>query len=926
MLRSYPILLCFFILSTISLMAQTNKGKITISYSNLEIPEILDTISKQEKIHIFYLENWFGAKNYSGDYKNIPIDSLLQELLTDTAINYFHFNDSTYVLTQNNRIYNTLPPDFFGLDENEYQNEESVDVTTAPIFVKPEEDISSSTIVETVRIGVENPNDKKNTYTLSGYIRDKENGKPLQDIAILIKNRNKGTVTDKNGYYELHLPPGVQELQTRSIGMAPVSKRVILYNDGQLNLNVQEGIEQLVEVVVEADRYDNVEEVTTGKESIDSEESKDIPVVLGERDILQVAVTLPGISRAGEGAIGINVRGGKADQNQFLLNSAVVYNPTHFFGIFQALNPFVTDRVDIYKGAIPVEFGGRLSSVFDIHTVSGDTEKLKGQGSVGPVTSNLAFEIPIKKNRSSLVLGARAAYSDWILHSLDDEQLKNSEAGFYDFIATFRDQINENNVIKATAYYSKDRFTITPDSLVKYSNRAFSLEWNHTFNEKNRAILTLANSRYAFNINYNTITGIQDFDFGYAVQETELRAWNLYKLNEKHQLKYGLATKFYHINPGEIEPSSPESQIEMRTIPKERALEGGIFIADEFTLSDKVVIEAGLRYSFFGALGPSEQYSYESGQPLNVGTVTDTLSFNKGEFIKYYGGPEVRLSGLYMFHEDLSMRLGYSNMYQYIHTLSNTTSISPIDTWKLSDYNIRPQKQQQVSLGFFKNFDDALYELSLEGFTKWSKDVIDFKTGARILLNDQMETEVIQGDGLAYGVEFMLRKKRGKLNGWLSYTYSRSKVRFNSPFEEELINDGKFFPSNYDRPHDLSLVANYKFTRRYSLSFNFAYQTGIPITYPIGQYNYNNAEYVFYSDRNKYRIPEYIRLDLGFNVEGNHKIKKLAHSFWTVSIYNVLGRSNPYSVYFVTKNGELKALKSSIFAVPVPTITYNFKF
>ncbi|SDB64835.1 Outer membrane receptor proteins, mostly Fe transport [Flavobacteriaceae bacterium MAR_2010_188] len=916
----------YFLLFVSSLgFAQSGKNLISFSFSDLRTPQILDSISKTNDLKIFYLESWFDQNKHSGEYNNVSLDSLLEDLLDKSSINYFRFNDSTYVLTQNNRIYESLPPNFFQKSNSENTSQNDKVIVSSPVFVAQANDLEDREI-ETIRIGVENPNSKKQTYKLSGYIIDEESGRPVQDIAILITNRNRGTVTDEKGYYELNLPQGIQEFKTQFIGMKPVRKRIILYNDGELNLNVKEGVEQLVEVVVEADRYENVEEVITGTNRIDSEESKDIPVVLGERDILQVAATLPGISRSGEGAIGLNVRGGKADQNQFLLNSAIVYNPTHFFGIFQALNPFVTDHVDIYKGSIPVEFGGRLSSVFDIKTVAGDTEKLKGQGSIGPVTANLAFEIPVKEKRSSFVVGGRATYSDWILKALDEESLKNSEANFYDFIGTYRDQINENNSIKATGYYSKDRFTITPDSLINYSNRAFSIEWFHNFNDNNRATVTLANSRYAFNINYDSDFNNQDFDYGYWVKESELRAWNEYRLNDKHRIKYGLSAKYYNMNPGSIEPNNSESRIESRKINEEQALEGGIFISDEIKLTDNFTIDAGLRYSVFAALGPSDQYNYEEDQPRNVGTISDSTSYGGGELMNRYGGPEVRFSARYLITPNLSLRGGYSNMYQYIHTLSNTTTISPIDTWKLSDNNIRPQKQNQVSLGLFKNFDDAEYEVSLEGFYKWSKDVLDFKTGARILLNDHVETEVIQGDGLAYGVEFMLQKKRGNLNGWFSYTYSRSKVRFDSQFPEEQINNGEFFPSNYDRPHDISLVANYKFTRRYSLSLNFAYQTGRPITYPIGQYYYNNAEYVFYSDRNKYRIPENIRLDIGFNVEGNHKIKKLAHSFWTVSVYNVLGRNNPYSVYFVTDNGELKALQSSIFAVPIPTITYNFKF
>ncbi|MBC2840441.1 TonB-dependent receptor [Robiginitalea sp. SC105] len=902
--------------------------RIDFAFTGLTRTGALSELGRQQQLRIYYAPEWFPEASISRSFRGRTLESIMTDLLSGTELNFYRYDAHTFILTRNTRIYDELPEQFFGSDF-ERDSATSAGATARapapmPIFIAQEE-IPEETTVETVRIGRQTASTPGQLFILEGYIRERTSGNPVPDVAVLVTNRGRGTATDVNGYYRLELPPGLQELRTRFIGMEPVRKQVILYNDGQLDLLVDEAVEQLEEVVVEADADRNVEEVTAGTDRIDAEESKDIPLVLGERNILEVAASLPGISKAGEGATGLNVRGGRTDQNQFLLNSALVYNPTHFFGIFQALNPFVTESVDIYKGAIPVEFGGRLSAVFDIHTVDGDTTELKGEGSVGPVTANLAFEVPVVKGRSSLVLGGRGAYSDWILRSVGEDRLSGTEASFYDFIATYTDRINENNQVKATGYYSKDRFSITRDSLVGYSNRAASVVWNHTFDQRNLATFTLANSRYAFNIGYDGEANT-DFDLGYSVEETELRAWNRFRYNDRHQFTYGLAAKYYSVNPGTRSPSGADSDVQRTEIPGEQALEAGIFLADRFAVSDRLELEAGIRWSFFGALGPSDQREYPEGQPRNPGTATDTLSFGGGEFIKTYGGPEIRASARYLLGPELSLRAGYSNMYQYIHTLTNTTTVSPIDTWKLSDYNIRPQKSRQVSLGIFRNFDDAAIEVSAEGYYKWSEDVLDFKTGARLLLNEAVETEVVQGDGRAYGIEFLIRKNRGRLNGWLGYTYSRTEVRFDSPYPSEQINNGEFFPANYDRPHDISLVANYRFTRRYSLSMNFAYQTGRPVTYPIGQYFFNNSEYVLYSDRNKNRIPDYIRLDLGINIEGNHRKEKLTHSFWTISVYNVLGRSNPYSVYFVSEGGEVRALQSSIFAIPIPSITYNFKF
>ena len=920
-----------FLLLFFSLWGLYSQDTTKIAYQEFQevsIPEALEQLAVESGITIYFQRDWFSDEKISRRFENQTPEAIVRNLVQGTEVNFFRYAPGTFVLTRNNIIYDQLPQGFFGPGTDSLQPAEAeggARTVTAltPVFVR-QGDMASPREVETIRIGRQNLSDPRGSFLLSGYVRERESNRPISDLVILERNHGIGTATDSNGYYEVRLPAGLNLLETRSVGKQGEQKQIILYNDGQLDWVVEEGVEQLEEVVVEAQQDRNVEEVVSGTQVIIAEESKDIPLVLGERNILDVAASLPGISRAGEGALGLNVRGGRTDQNMFLLNEAIVYNPTHFFGIFQALNPFVTEQVEIFKGVIPVEYGGRLSSVFDIQTKDGSTEGLAGEGSVGPVTANLALEIPVRKDKSSLVLGGRVAYSDWILKALDDEDLSNSTASFYDLIATYTDRLNENNRIKATGYYSKDRFSITSDSTFRYSNRAASVEWNHRFNERNNASFSLANSRYAFNIGYDADSNT-NFNLGYAVEETELKGLNRFRINDRHRMVYGLSGKYYRVDPGTLEPEGSDSNIAFQEIAREQGLEGGVFIADDWEATEKLSLSAGVRLSFFTALGPSDQIEYAPGQPRNPTTAIDTLTYDSGESIKTYGGPEVRFSARYLLDPSFSVKAGFSNMYQYIHTLTNTTTVSPLDTWKLSDLNIRPQTSQQVTLGFFKNLDNGL-EASIEGYYKWSQDVLDFKTGAQILLNESIETEVIQGDGKAYGVEFLLKKTQGRLNGWLGYTYSRSLIRFDSPFPEERVNNGEFFPSNYDRPHDISLIANYKFTQRYSASLNFAYQTGRPVTYPIGQFNYNNADYVFYSDRNAQRIPDYIRLDLGINIEGNHRKNKLAHSFWTISVYNVLGRNNPYSLFFVSEDGEVKALQSSIFAIPIPSITYNFKF
>ncbi|UAB80786.1 carboxypeptidase-like regulatory domain-containing protein [Marixanthomonas sp. SCSIO 43207] len=896
----------------------------SITFNNSSLEEAILKIESQTDYQFFYVDSWINNQSVSGTYSNISIHELLDTLLTNSVLNYYITEDKRIILTQNSIVYNTLPEGFFPQEQDS-----TITVTTVkkeqyqPVFYN-QETSKKSIPIETVRIGKESLTNTNNTYVLSGYVTNILTGRPIEDLAILVQGSNAGTTTNEEGFYSIKLKAGANVLETKLIGIEDVQKRVIIYNNGRLDIALNEDYELLGEVFLENEADKNIEETMTGSETIDVKVIKNIPLVLGERDILKVATTLPGISNTGEGAAGYNVRGGKADQNLILLDDAVIYNPSHFFGIFSSINPFTTGDVTIYKGSIPAEYGGRLSSVFDISTRDANVEEFGGEGSIGPVTANLTLETPIVKDKSAVMVGVRATYSDWILNSLDEESLQNSEASFYDGIIKFNQKIGERDEIKATGYYSKDRYSITSDSLFLYSNRLISAQWNHTFNENNKSNLLLANSEYAYDIEYDGATN-DDFNLGYRINETQLKLKLTSKLNKKHTLDYGVSGKLYNVEPGELKPTQ-NSIVDPITIPKEKGLETAVFISDKFTVNDKLEFNAGIRYSQFAALGEASQRSYVAGLPISDATVTDTLNFNNNEVIETYGGPEARVSARYSFNPEFSIKASFNNTIQYIHTLSNNTTVSPTDTWKLSDLNIEPQRANQYGLGLYHNFDNNTYEVSLEGYYKRSKNILDFKTGSQLLLNENVETELLQGEGKAYGAELLLKKTKGKLNGWLGYSYSRSFLKLDSEFKEERINNGDYFPSNYDKPHDISVVANYKLTKRFSVSANFVYQTGRPITYPVGSYVINNSEFVLYSDRNEYRIPDYYRLDLSINFEGNHKLEKLAHSFWNISIYNVLGRNNPYSVFFVTKDGEVKAYQSSIFSIPVPTITYNFKF
>ncbi|MCY2688328.1 TonB-dependent receptor [Salinimicrobium sp. TH3] len=917
-------IISFLLLLNCGLLLAQESSKITITLENATVEQALLTIEETTDIKFFYVEQWVNQGNISINLKDVPVEDALQQILSETLLNFYRLDKNQIVITRNNIVYDELPQGFFPKkDSLPPKIKKEIATKYNPVFYSQEDRPNSE--IQTVYIGKEDKTSGTGTFTLSGLVKDLETGKPISNLAVLIKGTDIGTVTNQQGFYSLKIPAGVHILQTRSLGSEDITRRLVIYNNGNLNLDLREDYELLGEILLESDPDENVSNSIAGEEKIDIEEIKNIPLILGERDVMKVAATLPGISTAGEGAAGFNVRGGKTDQNLILLDDAVIYNPAHFFGIFSAINPFTTGDMTIYKGSIPAQYGGRLSSVFDITSKDANTKEFAGEVSVGPVTGNVALEIPIIKEKSGLLLGGRSTYSGWILQTLEEESLKNSKASFYDVLAKYNHKINDKTSIKTTGYFSHDHFSITSDSLYSYENLLFSVRADHKINEKNEASLILSNSNYKFNIDYESELN-NNFSSGYTINETEAKLNMRYLLNDAHKFDYGISGKLYNVHPGELKPLGSESNVEPFTIPGEKGLESAVFISDNYEVNDRLLINAGVRYSLYAALGEKAQKIYEDDLPKNDDTVIDTLYFGKNEVMDTYGGPEVRFSARYFIMPDLSTKLSYNSTYQYIHTLSNNTTVSPTDTYKLTDRYVRPQQANQYSLGLYKNFDNNEYELSLEGYYKTSKNILDYKVGAQLFLNESIETEVLQGNGRSYGLEFLMKKTEGRLNGWLGYTYSRSYIQLDGEHREEVVNNGEYFPSNYDKPHDLSVVANYKVTQRFSFSANFVYQTGRPVTYPTGKYVQNGMEYVLYSNRNQFRIPDYYRLDLSFNVEGNHKIEKFAHSFWNISIYNVLGRNNPYSVFFVTDQGEIKAYKSSIFSIPVPTITYNFKF
>jgi outer membrane receptor protein involved in Fe transport len=675
---------------------------------------------------------------------------------------------------------------------------------------------------------------------------------------------------------------------------------------------------------VSAQKYSKVKGTAMGIERVPMLAVKKIPLIFGERDVLKVALLLPGVQTVGEGSAGFNVRGSPTDQNIFYINNVPVYNTSHVAGFFSAFNSDAIDEFSLYKNYIPVRYGGRLASVFDIKSKQGPMDKTKVRGGIGLITGRVLAEGPIQKEKSSYMLAMRSTYSDWILSMVDDLEISKSKVKFADLISNFHFQLNDKNQLDLFTYISNDNMDLATKSKYDYQNIASSVNWNHYFNNNLSFKLSMAHSTYSFD-EENTEILSHSYKHLNKLKHSEGNANLSLKAGEDHNLTFGINSILYNINRGNPEPLTEESQFIPISLGNEKGLESGIYLSDEWKITPELTFNGGIRYNRYSYLGPQKVYAYREGSPKAVGTIQDTLYFKKNEAVKTFQGLDFRLAGNYMFTKDLSFKVAYNRLHQYLYMLSNTVAIAPNYKWKLTDYNTEPMIGDQYSIGMYANFPAFRIELSVEGYYKKIKNLVALKNGASLFLNEFIERSTLQGKLDAYGIELMLKKPYGKTTGWINYTYSSSKALIDSEINENRINFGQPYPSNYDKPHALNFVINRDFSKRFSMSANFVYATGRPITLPTSVYYLNGIKYLNYSKRNEHRIPDYIRLDLSFNLEGNLKRQKLAHGYWSFSVYNVLGRNNAYSVYFVNEGNQIKGYKFSIFGSPVYSLSYNFK-
>lgn len=901
---------------TVAVYAQTTSA-IRGEFFNLSFDQFVQIIESKTTFRFYYDPSWTDSLMVSTVAENESIDQLMNRILSETSLHHAVDDEGNVFITRERMIMTELPVSFFSDGPRES--------STSPAFDFSEYEQRERKQLERearlFNVG-RKTSDMTGKATIGGTIRNVATGESVIGAVVFVKKEGLGVATDQFGYYSLTLPKGKHELGVRSIGMKETVRTIMLYGEGRLDIEIDEAVTPLKEVVIESEQDIRVSGLQMGREKLDINTMKQIPLALGETDILKVVLTLPGVQTVGEGTVGLNVRGGATNQNLLLLNDAVVYNPSHLFGFFSTFNPDVLKSVELLKSGINAEYGGRLSSVLDVQTRQGNTKTFSGSGGISPITGRFTVEGPIIKDRTSFIVGVRSTYSNWILRRIDAKELKNSAASFYDVTANLTHKVDDNSTLYVSAYSSRDRFQLHTDTLYGYSDRNATFKWKHLFNNKLYGVFTAGYSNYTYDV-HSTENPVMAFDMDFSILQYNAKADFSYFLDARHTINAGISTTRYDLEPGHIRPVGDRSILKPETVQREIGQETALYVSETLDLTPELSFYAGLRYSFYQNFGPRDVYLYPEGGPRQ--SVSDTTHYGAGKAIATYHGAEPRLAARYAFDKNTSVKASYNRMRQYIQMLSNTTAITPTDVWKLSDGYVGPQVGDQWSLGFYKNVSRSI-ETSVEAYYKTMKNMIDYRGGAMLLLNPNIERDILDAQGKAYGVEFLLKRNAGKLNGWITYTLSRSFTRIVSPHPQDQVNGGRYFPSNYDKPHALNFIGNYKFSRRFNFSLNLVYSTGRPITLPVQIYEMNGVKRVMYSDRNEYRIPDYFRSDISINLEGNHKVHKPAHSSWTFAIYNVLGRANPYSVYFITEGELIRGYKLSIFARAIPTLTYNFKF
>lgn len=869
------------------------------NYSGQELQEVLEDLAQRYELRFYYKTEWIQDNPVNEGFENQTLSEAISRILQGKGLKYFFYTPQTVIIA---------PSDLF-----------SEVVSLESLKEEDKSEPESNAIV----LGEESKKDKAH---LEGRILNQESREGIKGASLAIVSLETGVNADQNGQYELDIPPGEYIIRIKAPGLSTMVQNIDLRGDAKWDIEMDLESYRLDEVLLEATASNqNVSSAQIGTVQLGIKEIKRIPALLGEVDVIKSIILLPGVSTVGEGASGFNVRGGNIDQNLILQNEAPIFNSSHVLGFFSIFNPDVVSSVTLYKGNIPAQYGGRLASVLDVNIKDGDFDRWQGRGGLGLISSRIAVEGPIVKKKLSLLTGLRVNYSDWVLGFAENQDLKNSSLSFYDINGRLSYNISDKDILALSYYRSRDRFQFSDQYGYGWETSISSANWRHLFSNKLSLQLHGVYGNYVST--FFEPGGPNAFELENGLDYAKGKINLLWNPGPAHLIHLGAEYNYFESLPEQLRPLNGESLVIPETVDRDLGQELGLYINHEWEVNSYLSLSAGLRYSHFNQLGPDELFSYEEGMSRSVNSITDTAFIPSGQIIETYSGFEPRLSARISLDANSSIKLSYNRMRQYIHLISNTTAATPVDLWQVSNTFIPPQIADNYSIGYFRNFTANTWEFSLEAYYRDIDQIIEYKDLANILLNPQLETVLLTGEGRAYGAELMLRRNVGKIRGSISYAYSRSERRVDGVRREETINEGEWYPAPFDQPHQIDMYVSYLPSKKHTLSLNFTYSSGRPITAPVSSYLLGTNVISQFSLRNQFRIPDYHRLDFSYTYDpGIIKRKKVKGTF-VFTLYNVYARRNAFSVFFRREAKFIPdAFRLAVLGTVLPAITYNFTF
>jgi hypothetical protein len=907
-----------FLFGLIAIQGQGPDKIIHCRYSGVTFGAFCSDVRMQSGVTIYYKESWVSQLKVTLQSDSLTVTSAVEKVLAGTGLKVSAWHGNL-VITRGEPLLLALP-EFQNPEISQNAGNEVSGLTESEErYIKGRRAGDNQVII----IGENHFGSSTSKVKVHGKITEQETGEAVIGAAMFVEELETGTRTDLNGYLSIAIKPGTYTVRFEYLGYEKKTCTMQVFSSGEFSLEMKRTVIPIEEVVVIGDRQINVTSRDPGLEKISAKTVREIPTMMGERDILKVSEMLPGIVSVGEGSAGLNVRGGSSDQNAFYINKIPVYNTSHLFGFFPAFNSDIIKDFTIYKGYVPSQFGGRLSSVFNITTRQGNRKRFSMHGGINPVTASVTVEGPLVKDKSSVLLSARSSYSDWILERIKDPTIRTSSARFNDVAMSLNYDFKKTQV-SLFGFNSFDFFRLSDITQYEYSNTGASMNLRRNFSADVQADLSLIAARYEFSTT-NKQEVSNAYDHRYELDHYELRLDFNHATISKNSLTYGVSALINDLDRGKVLPHGESSLRSPVLLGRERGIESSLYLGDVVDILPWLNLSVGVRYSLYAPLGPRKVYTYTEGAPRDPRYLEDSLLFGKNKALKWYSSPEIRATLNIETDPQGSLKLAFNQMHQSVFMLNNTISVAPNTQWKLADYYLVPARSEQVSMGMFRNFPKGGWETSMELYYKNSHNFPEFRDGADFLDGSPVESQVLQGEQKSYGIELSLKRSGRKLDGWMAYTYSRAIARVDGGEAWNSINGGESYPSSFDIPHALNALLNYHVSRRFSISTVITYQSGRPITYPLSVYYINGVPFTDYSKRNKYNIPDYFRTDLSATIEGNLKRDKLIHSSLVFSVYNLTGRNNPYSVYFKTENGKLNSYKYSVIGVPFYTITWLFK-